>query len=94
MKVLVKLVIPPGIAVEKEVVKLGQTVVVVRLGRFVGVLVVTLESVSIILNILSRKDFLSLISSLYSKFPDVHKNALMKTSSTNIINDFISNNDL
>ena len=59
MKVLVKLVIPPGIAVEKEVVKLGQTVVVVRLGRFVGVLVVTLESVSIILNILSRKDFLS-----------------------------------
>ena len=88
MKVLVKLVIPPGIAVEKEVVKLGQTVVVVRLGRFVGVLVVTLESVSIILNILSRKDFLSLIS-----FPDVHKNALMKTS-TNIINDFISNNDL
>ena len=88
MKVLVKLVIPPGIAVEKEVVKLGQTVVVVRLGRFVGVLVVTLESVSIILNILSRKDFLSLIS-----FSDVHKNALMKTS-TNVINDFISNNDL
>ena len=93
MKVLVKLVIPPGVAVEKEVVKLGQTVVVVRLGRFVAVLVVTLESVSIILNILSRKDFLSLISSLYSKFPDVPKNALMKTS-TNIINDFISNNDL
>ena len=93
MKVLVKLMIPPGVAVEKEVVKLGQTVVVVRLGRFVGVLVVTLESVSIILNILSRKDFLSLISSLYSKFPDVHKNALMKTN-TNIINDFISNNDL
>ena len=86
--------VPPGMVVEKDVVRFGQTVVVVRLGKFVGVLVETVESVSIIFSILSRNDFLSLISSLLSKFPDVPKNALMKTSTTNIINDFMLNNDL
>ena len=48
--------VPPGMVVEKDVVRFGQTVVVVRLGKFVRVLVETVESVSIIFSILSDEN--------------------------------------
>ena len=51
MGVLVKLVIP-GMVVEKEVVRFGQTVVVARFGKFLAILVVTVESGLIIPSII------------------------------------------